>query len=84
MYNLGRKDRPKHVECYPKNKINLRICCILLDLLWKFKGKDFKYFTKQVITVLYAKKLPRDKLGSAHCLLQSHWHALVSAERQPC
>jgi hypothetical protein len=32
----GRKDRPKHVECYPKNKINLRICCILLDLLQKY------------------------------------------------
>jgi hypothetical protein len=31
----GRKGRPKHVQCYPKNKINLRSCCILLDLLQK-------------------------------------------------
>ena len=28
----GRKDRRKHIECYPRNKINLRSWCILLDL----------------------------------------------------
>jgi hypothetical protein len=31
----GWKDRPKHVECYPQNKINFRNCCIFLDLLYK-------------------------------------------------
>jgi hypothetical protein len=36
----GRKDRPKHVECYPKNKINLRSCCILLDLPQKYIAMD--------------------------------------------
>jgi hypothetical protein len=32
----GRKDRPKHVECYSKNKINLRDRCIYLVLLLKY------------------------------------------------
>ena len=31
----GRKDRPKHIECY-SNKINLRHCYIWLVLLYRF------------------------------------------------
>lgn len=45
----------------------------VLNLLpnWGGKGHDFKYFAKHFITVLYGKKLAKDNLRSAHCLLQS-------------
>ena len=73
----GRKDRPKHVECY-SNKINLRHWWIWLVLLWKYTTMHGPMKAK-AITQLEL-NVPCDSLRSTRALLKHIWQFMPLME----
>jgi hypothetical protein len=79
----GRKDRPKHVEFY-SNKINLRLWCIWLVLIYKYitmhsPMKGTVLFTRYLHTVcglrqVFLRTLPFSLVSITAPVLRTHFH----------